>query len=94
MLSLGVVIICPCGDLFAGVPHAHAQRLVEQFVANLPVEALYKGILRRLPWRRVVPLDVGFATPAQHRVRGQLGSVVRDDHAGLAAFGDEIGLDL
>jgi hypothetical protein len=35
--------------------------------------------------RDVVPGDVALVGPAQHRVRGQLGAVVRDDCPGLGA---------
>jgi hypothetical protein len=38
-----------------------------------------------------MPLDRSLATPDQHRVGGQLGSVVRDDHARPAALGNELG---
>lgn len=37
-----------------------------------------------------MPLDPCLAAPFEHRVRAQLSAVVADDHAGLAAHGDQI----
>ena len=86
----GIVIIGPCGDLLAGVGQAGEQRLIEQLVAHPSVEAFDEGVLGGLARRRVVPLDPALAAPFQHRVRGQLGAVIADDHARLAVHGDQL----
>jgi hypothetical protein len=54
--------------------------LVQAFIAEPAVEALDEPVLLRLARRDVVPGDATFLMPAQHRVRGQLGAVVADDH--------------
>lgn len=64
----GVVVIDPAGDLLAGMGKAGEQRLVEQFVAHPPIEALDIGVLGRLAGRGVVPLDPRLAAPFKHRV--------------------------
>ena len=71
--------------------HAHEQRLVEQFVPHATVEALDIAILHRPSGRDIMPLDADLAAPCQHGVAGELGSVVADDHAGLATLGDQLG---
>ena len=38
-----------------------------------------------------MPRDPGLLAPGQHRVGRQLSAVVADDHAGLAAPGDQSG---
>lgn len=70
---------------------AGEQRLARELVTHPPVEALDKGVLGGLAWSGLVPLDPGLAAPLEHRVRDQLGAVAADDHAVIAAHGDQIG---
>src|ERR1700689_5281143 len=68
---------------------AEEQALVEKFVAHAAVETLAEAILHRLSWRNEMPDDPVVVRPGEHGVRGELGSVVRDDHAWLAAAFDQ-----
>ena len=65
------------------------QALVEKLVAHAPVETLAEAVLHRLSWRNEMPDDPVVVRPGEHGVRGELGSVVRDDHAWLAAAFDQ-----
>ena len=67
------------------------QRFVEQFVTHPPVEAFDERIFGGLARAGIVPLDAGLPAPFENRVRGQLGAIVTDNHAGLAANGNQIG---
>ena len=53
--------------------------LVQALVAQAPVQAFDKTVLLRLAGGDVVPLDRTLLLPAQDRVRGQLGAVVRGE---------------
>jgi hypothetical protein len=65
--------------------------LVEALVAQTAIEALDEAILHRFARSDVVPLDAAILLPGEDRVRGELGAVVTDDHAGIAPlFGDPI----
>ena len=86
-----VVVIHPGGDLGAGVIQADEQRLVEKLVAHAAVEALDVAVLHRLARCDVVPLHADLSAPCQHRVAGEFGAIITDDHAGLAAPGDQLG---
>src|SRR6202034_1179789 len=68
---------------------AEEQALVEKVVAHAAVETLAEAILHRLSWRNEMPDDPVVLRPGEHGVRGELGPVVRDDHAGLAAALDQ-----
>lgn len=74
----------PGRDLGAGIVEIEEQGLVEQLVAHAAVEALDRAVLHRLAGRDEVPLDGRAAAPDGHGVRGELGSVVADDHVWLA----------
>jgi hypothetical protein len=65
------------------------QALVEKLVAHAPVETLAEAILHRLSSRNEMPDDPVVLRPGEHGVRGELGPIVRDDHAGLAAALDQ-----
>ena len=52
-------------------------------------ETLAEAVLHRLSWRNEMPDDPVVVRPGEHGVRGELGSVVRDDHAWLAAAFDQ-----
>ena len=68
-------------------------RLQKAFIAQPADEALHEAVLHRLARRDVVPLDLSLLLPGQDGVRGQLGAVVGDDHAGIAAaLGDLVEL--
>lgn len=67
------------------------QRLVKQFVSHPPVEGFHVAVLHRLSGGGVVPLDLVVLGPGQDRISRKLGPVVADDHARLAAPGDDVG---
>src|ERR1700722_4302604 len=68
---------------------AEEQALVEKLVAHAPVETLAEAILHRLSWRNEMPDDPVVLRSGEHGVRCELGPIVRDDHAGLAAPFDQ-----
>jgi hypothetical protein len=68
---------------------AAEHRLVQQLVAQAPVEALPEAVLHRLARRDVVPGDAAFLLPAQDRHRGQLGAIVAHHHGRPAALSDQ-----
>ena len=84
-----VVIVDPVRDLGPGMIKVEEQALVEELVAHAPVETLAEAILHRLSWRNEMPDDPVVLRPGEHDVRGELGPIVRDDHAGLAAPFDQ-----
>ncbi len=59
----GVVIIGPCGDLFAIMSDAGEQCLIEKLVTHPPAKAFYERVLGGLPRSGIVPLDLGLAAP-------------------------------
>src|SRR5947199_2010382 len=83
-----VVVVLPFRKSGASVSERCEECLVEQLVAELAVEALDEGVLRRLAWGDVVPIDAGLLAPAQDRSAGQLGAIVADDGVRLAALFD------
>ena len=85
MWSLGVVVDPPCFDDLARLRQAGEQVLVEAFVPQPTIEGLDKAVLGWLAGRDVVPVDTVVLLPSKDRPRGQLGTVVADDHAGPAA---------
>lgn len=54
-----------------------------------PIGLFYNVRLHRLARRDVVPFHAVILRPGEDRVRGELGAVVRDDHARLAAVSDQ-----
>lgn len=48
------------------------------------VLGLHEAVLHWLARRDLIPLDSMVLLPFEDGVRGQLGSVIRDDHAGMA----------
>ena len=85
MFRCAVVVVDPVRDLFPCVIEPEKQALVEKLVAHAAVEALAKAVLHRLSRRNEMPDDLVVPREGEHGVRGELGPVVRDDHAGLAA---------
>lgn len=57
------------------------QGLVQKLVSHPAVEAFVETVLHRLAWRDVMLFDFVLGAPLQDCVRGQLGAIVRDDHA-------------
>lgn len=55
----GVIVVLPFGKDFAGMVEGREQRLVQEFVAQAPIEAFYECVLLRLAWCDVVPFDPG-----------------------------------
>ena len=76
MLSIPVVGANPSGDGGAGVIEVVKQRLVEEFVPHPAVEGLADANLHRLARSDEVPGDTSFLGPDQHRVRGELSTMV------------------
>lgn len=68
---------------------AEEQRLVQQFIAHQAVEGLAEAVLHRFARRDVMLLDADLAASFQHGI-DELGSVIADDHAGLAMLGDQL----
>ena len=65
------------------------QGLVQQLVAQSPIEAFDAGVLRRLAGGDGVPRDANLGGLGQDDIAGQLCAVVADDRLGLAADGDQ-----
>lgn len=63
---------------------AKEQALIEQLIAHAAVEAFAEAVLHGFAWRDEVSGDPALVRPGEHRVRGELGSMVGDDHACLA----------
>ena len=56
-----------------------------------PLKGLHEAVLHGLAGRDVVPFDLPILLPCQDGIRGQLGAIVRHDHAGVAAIlGDDV----
>ena len=89
MRALAVVVVGPVRDPGAGVIEAEEQGFVEKLVAHPAVEAFTKAVLHRFSRSDEVPGNPVVLRPGQHGVAGELGAVVRDDHAGLAATIDQ-----
>src|SRR5271166_694351 len=64
--SHGVVVVFPSQKSRARMRQRREQRLVEQLIAQPPIEAFDKGILLRLAGGDVVPLDAVLVRAAQH----------------------------
>ena len=65
------------------------QSLIEQLVTQTADERLGERILHRLARGDVMPGDLVIVRPSQDGVRGEFGSVVADNHPGLAALGEQ-----
>jgi hypothetical protein len=89
MRALAVVVVGPSRNFGPGVIEAVEQSFVEKLVAHPAVEAFTEAGLHRLSRCDEVPGDLVVFKPGQHGVAGELGVVVRDDHARLAAAGDQ-----
>lgn len=70
-----VVVVAPDGQLAPGVGEAVEQLLIQELVAQRPIERFNERILLRLAGIDVVPLDPVFAGPPQDCLAGELGPV-------------------
>src|SRR5262245_43912506 len=86
MWALGVVISHPRGDSPPRMIEPEEQALIEKLIAHPPVEGFDVAVLRWLAGCDVVPFDAVLLRPGEDRVGGQFGSVIGDDHLGLAAL--------
>lgn len=86
MGSVLVVVVPPVADDLAGMAIAGEQMLVEAFVSEPAVEAFDEAVLHWLARCDVVPLDAAFLLPLEHRIAGQLRTVIADHHAWIAAM--------
>ena len=79
MGPVNIVVITPVGQGGAGMGQRRDQGFVQQLVAQPPIEAFDKGVLRGLARCDAVPVDLAFVGEGESRVRGELGAVIRDD---------------
>lgn len=77
-----VVILDPFRDAFAVVFEAVEQSLFEKLIPHSVVERLAEPVQNRLARRNEVPGDAVILNPGQHRLRGELGAIVRDNPVG------------
>ena len=89
MWPRGVVISDPGADELAGLIEIDEQALIEKFVAHAAVERLDIAVLHRSARCDVMPVHTMILRPARHRVRGELGAIVGNDHLRLAARANE-----
>jgi hypothetical protein len=73
-----VVILPPRFDQLPGFGEPEEKMFIKALVAKFAVEALDESVLHRLAGLDVVPGDP-LGGPAQHRIAGQFGSVVRGE---------------
>ena len=71
----------------------YSDHVIQQFIAQFPVEALYEGILLGLARRDVVPGHAGPVLPREHGSAGQFAAVVADDAQRFAVEPDD-GIEL
>src|ERR1700730_19346600 len=88
---LTVPVPPPRFQLGAGVRQGAEQGLVQQFVAQLAVEALAEAVLLGLAGGDVMPADLALVGPFQDGVGRQFRAVVADDRRRLAAPADDRG---
>ena len=89
MRPRGVVVSDPGADEPTGLIEIDEQSLIEKLVAHPAVEGLDAAVLHRSARCDVMPIHTMILRPAQHRVRGELGAIVGNDHLRLAARADE-----
>ena len=54
--------------------------LVQTFVSELAIEAFDEGVLGRLAWLDKTERGTALLRPEEHRLAGELGAVVTNDH--------------
>ena len=57
MWPVVVIVMLPCRQHGSGVRQRREQRLIQAFVTQASVEAFDEGVLCRLAWRDVMPVD-------------------------------------
>ena len=93
MRAMVIEVVAPYCNQMAGMAQAVEQVFIQALISHPTIEAFDKAVLHRLARGYVVPLDLAIFLPFQDSVRGQLGAIVRDHHAGIAAYlGDTIQL--
>ena len=75
----GVGVGHPSRDQITGMGEVAERRFVQELVPHPAIEAFDEGVLHRLSWRDIVPLDLVVGAPLQDRVRGQFRPIVTDD---------------
>jgi len=88
--AVTVEVSDPAGEDGAGVVEAEEHGFIQEFVPQPSLEALADPVLHRPAWRDEVPSHLVLVHPSQHRIRGELGSVIGDDDLGPAAPGDQV----
>lgn len=83
MRAVQVMVVSPVFNNLPRVAVAGEEVLVEAFIAQPTIEAFHEAILHGLARRDVVPRHGLVLLPFEDGVRCQLGSIVRDDHAGI-----------
>ena len=86
----GVVVGDPCADQMPGMGEIPEQVFVQAFIPEPPIEGLAECVLRWLAGSDVVPVESPVLNPLEHSVRGELRSIVRNNHLGCAAPGDDV----
>jgi len=66
------------------------QGLVQQFIPHPPVEGFDEAVLHGLAGGDVVPVDGMVRRPGEDRMRGELRTIVGNNHPRLAAPGDQV----
>ena len=101
MRSNLVVIRLPFVGSAASLEDRREPVHVEELVANLAVERFDTCVLRRFAGRDEVQLDISLSCPAQHRMAGKLGAVIKANRLGKVALerdplelADDIGASL
>ncbi len=63
MRAVMIIVVAPCRDYMAGMAQTVEQMLVEAFVAQAAIKALYQAILHGLAGRDVMPFDLPLLLP-------------------------------
>ena len=64
--------------------------LIQAFVPELSIETFHERILRWLTWLDKTQRSIAFLGPEEHRLAGELRSVIADDHWRQAASFTEL----
>ena len=76
-----VVVHHPCSDHRSCVIKAEEQRLIQQLIAHLAIEAFDIAILHGLARGDLVPVDLVVFAPGEDGIRREFSSIVTDNHA-------------
>ncbi len=86
MGSVVVIVLLPVVGYLSGMAVAGEQMLVQALIAQPAVKAFNKAILHGFARCDIAPLNAAILLPLQHRIAGQLRTIVADHHAGIAAM--------